>query len=122
MEESDRDEKMSETVRDERVSLCKLRPDRNTSWLPNWTPHANIHANIAQAYVEFCRPTILHDHNGNSYRHEHRRRLKGKPGMCPPIIENRSCIYHFLPPFAPPIFWFVHPIFLTSLRQWARVL
>src|SRR6218665_909639 len=35
----------------------------------------------------------------------------GSPGMCP-------CIYHFLPPSAPPtIFWFAHPIFLTTLRQ-----
>src|SRR6218665_3120052 len=48
----------------------------------------------------------------------HRCRLwGGSPGTCPQIIEKRPCIYHFLPPFAPPIFWFAHPIFLTSLRQ-----
>src|SRR6218665_158992 len=41
----------------------------------------------------------------------------GQPGHVPPIIEKHPCIYHFLPPF-PPIFWFAHPIFLTSLRQW----
>src|SRR6218665_2870382 len=29
-------------------------------------------------------------------RHLHRRRLRGH---VPPIIENRTCIYHFLPPF-----------------------
>jgi len=23
--------------------------------------------------------------------------------------------------FYPPIFWFAHPIFLTSLRQWLRI-
>ena len=34
----------------------------------------------------------------------------------PPIIEKRSCIYHFYH-VSPPIFWFSHPIFLTSLRQ-----
>src|SRR6218665_2133743 len=39
------------------------------------------------------------------------------PGTCPSIIEKRPCIYHFLPPFAPPISSFAHPIFLTSLRQ-----
>ena len=35
---------------------------------------------------------------------EHRRRLRGgvSPGTCLPIIEKRSCIYHFLPPFASP--------------------
>src|SRR6218665_2470929 len=44
--------------------------------------------------------------------------LGGSPGTCPPIIGNRPCIYYFLPPF-PPIFWFAHPIFLTSLRQWS---
>src|SRR6218665_3913102 len=27
--------------------------------------------------------------------------LGGCPGTCPPIIEKRLCIYHFLPPFAP---------------------
>src|SRR6218665_2987965 len=31
--------------------------------------------------------------------------------------EKRPCIYHFLPPSSPPIFWFAHQIFLTSLRQ-----
>ena len=25
---------------------------------------------------------------------------RGSPGTCPPIIEKRPCIYHFLPPFA----------------------
>ena len=45
----------------------------------------------------------------------------GSPGTCPPIIENRPCIYHFLSPFAPPIFWFALPIFLTSLRQCMHV-
>jgi len=28
--------------------------------------------------------------------------LRGQPGHVPPIIEKRPCIYHFLPPFAPP--------------------
>src|SRR6218665_2027697 len=28
--------------------------------------------------------------------------LGGSPGTCSPIIEKRPCIYHFLPPFAPP--------------------
>src|SRR6218665_1206178 len=42
----------------------------------------------------------------------------GQPGHGPlPIIQKHPCISHFLPPFAPPIFWFAHPIFLTSLRQ-----
>src|SRR6218665_3931979 len=36
----------------------------------------------------------------------------------PPIIEKCPCIYHLLPPFAPPKFWFALPIFLTSLCQW----
>src|SRR6218665_637060 len=36
--------------------------------------------------------------------------------MCPPIIEKRPCIYHFLPPSAPPIFWFAHPIFFPMNR------
>src|SRR6218665_2670394 len=43
--------------------------------------------------------------------------LGGGPGHVPPIIEKRPCIYYFLPPFALTIFWFAHPIFLTSLRQ-----
>jgi len=41
----------------------------------------------------------------------------GSPGKSPPIIEKRPCIYHFLPRFASQIFWFAHPIFLTSLCQ-----
>src|SRR6218665_327782 len=34
--------------------------------------------------------------------YNHRRRLRGHPGHVPPIIENRPCIYHFLPSFCPP--------------------
>jgi len=45
--------------------------------------------------------------------------LGGQPGHVPPIIEKRPCIHHFLPPIAPPILWFAHPIFLTSLRGYA---
>jgi len=41
---------------------------------------------------------------------------RGSPGTWPPIIEKRPCIYRFLQLFAPPIFWFAHPIFLTSLH------
>ena len=46
----------------------------------------------------------------------HRRRLWGGAARARAlqIFEKRQCIYHFLPPFAPPIFWFTHPIFLTS--------
>src|SRR6218665_2684834 len=43
--------------------------------------------------------------------------LGAQPGYVPPIIDKCPCIYHFLPPFAPPIFWFAHPIFWTRLRQ-----
>src|SRR6218665_1599048 len=54
------------------------------------------------------------------YYYDHRRRLGGTRGAARtralPIIENRPCSYHFLPPF-PPIFWFAHPIFLPSQRQ-----
>ena|SRR6218665_315273 len=34
--------------------------------------------------------------------------LEGSPGTFPPLIEKRSCNYHFFTsaPFAPPIFWF----------------
>src|SRR6218665_2215806 len=42
--------------------------------------------------------------------------LGGSPGTCPPIIEKRPCVYIFHH-LLPPIFWFAHPIFLTSLRQ-----
>ena len=34
----------------------------------------------------------------------HRIRLRGQPGHVPSIIEKCPCIYHFLPPFAPPYF------------------
>ena len=48
----------------------------------------------------------------------HRRRLWGSArARAPPIIEKRPCIDHFLPPSAPRIVWFAHPILLTSLRQ-----
>src|SRR6218665_307956 len=47
-----------------------------------------------------------------------RRRLKVQPEHMPPIIENRPCIYHFLP-LPPNIFWFAHPIFLTRLVVYA---
>ena|SRR6218665_3827036 len=51
--------------------------------------------------------------------HHHRRRRGGGAARArSPIIEKRPYIYHFLPSFAPPIFWFVRPIFLTILRQW----
>jgi len=51
-------------------------------------------------------------------RHRRRHRGGGSPVTCPQIIEKRPCTYQFLSPFAPlPIFWFAHPIFLTSLRQ-----
>ena len=42
----------------------------------------------------------------------------GQPGHMPPIIEKRPCItfYHF-----PPNILVCHPIFLTSLRQWAHL-
>src|SRR6218665_804692 len=48
----------------------------------------------------------------------HKGRLRGQPGHVPPIIVKRLCIYRFFNTFSPtPIFWFTHPIFLTSLRQ-----
>ena len=53
--------------------------------------------------------------------HLHTRRFRVQPGHVPPIIDKSPRIYHFLPPFVSrshPIFWFAHPIFLTSLRQW----
>ena len=40
--------------------------------------------------------------------------FEGKVGHVPAIIEKRPRIYHFLLPFCSSIFWFAHPIFLTS--------
>src|SRR6218665_1483455 len=41
------------------------------------------------------------------------RPVWGQPGHVLAIIEKRPCIYHFYH-LLPPIFWFAHPIFLTS--------
>jgi len=53
--------------------------------------------------TEFSYYFELHTVNSTN-RYCHRRRLGGSPGTCPPIIEKRPCIYHFLPPFAPQYF------------------
>src|SRR6218665_582634 len=49
--------------------------------------------------------------------------LGGSPGTCPPIIEKRPCIYHFLPHFSPrPNILVCPPNILTSLRQCLQAL
>ena|SRR6218665_3741961 len=35
-------------------------------------------------------------------------------GTCPPIIEKRQCIYHFLPPSAPPNILVCPPVLVTD--------
>src|SRR6218665_2733373 len=73
----------------------------------------NLLTSHQEPYSSSCHPISQLSQN-------HRRRLRGKPGNVPPIIEKRPCIHHLLPPFS-PIFWFAHPIFLTSLRQWSEL-
>jgi len=41
----------------------------------------------------------------------------GSPGTCPPIIEKRPCIYHFLPPF-PQYCGLLTQSFWTSELNW----
>jgi len=49
---------------------------------------------------------------------DHRRRLLGgSPGTCPPNNWETPMHFSLLTTLCPPIFWFAHPIFLTSLRQ-----
>ena len=51
---------------------------------------------VTKSYLSCFYFFVIH-HCKNSLSH----RRRGSPGTCPPIIENRPCIYHFLPPLAP---------------------
>src|SRR6218665_3138134 len=68
-------------------------------------------------YTKNYTTSRLHCLNAELNIRSHRRRLCEAAGARAPIIEKCPCICHFLPPSAPPIFWFDHPIFLTSLLQ-----
>jgi len=56
-----------------------------------------------------CVPVVLPKRLCNLKKNDHYQSYLlgvdfrvGSPGMCPPIIEKRPCICHFLPPCAPP--------------------
>src|SRR6218665_608421 len=49
---------------------------------------------------------------GFSTKHHRRRLWGGSLGTCPPIIEKRPCIYHFLLPSAPQYLGFPTQYFL----------